>query len=279
MHPAAATAEFQVTSVHLRVADLARSVDFYTRQLGFVVARASPAHASLATSSGAPALLALTEDRAAPPAPGDAAGLFHAALLLPTRAALGAWLTHATRAGLAFEGFSDHGVSEALYFSDPDGNGLEFYSDRPRAAWPFSAHGELAMTTQRLDVSSLLAAATPASTAPLALARWGHLHLRVTDLDRSEAFYRAQLGLAVTQGSYPGARFLAADGYHHHLGLNTWGRPRAPRPPNALGLVAATFARRALSAGPFDSRRRHRVPARPRHAASRRKLDAAAVAA
>lgn len=232
----------QLTSVHLRVADLARSLAYYTRQLGFVVVNSTPTHAELAVAPATPALLTLTGDPSAPPAPPDAAGLFHAALVFPTRAALATWLTHAVAVGVDFEGASDHGVSEALYFSDPDGNGLEFYVDRPRSAWPFAAHGELAMTTQRLDLPALLATASPPTPTPLAGARWGHLHLRVTDLDRSDAFYRATLGMVVTQGTYPGARFLAADGYHHHLGLNTWGRPRAPRPAAALGLVSATFA-------------------------------------
>jgi catechol 2,3-dioxygenase len=249
----------QISAVHLRVADLARSVEFYTRQLGFVPRNVTAGHADLAVAPGAPVLLTLTGDSSAPPAAPDAAGLFHAALLFPSRPALGAWLKHAATAGVAFTGVSDHGVSEALYFSDPDGHGLEFYTDRAPAAWPYAANGELAMTTQHLDVPALLAAAAPPSATPLAGlpaagaapadARWGHLHLRVTDLARSEAFYRTALGVNVTQGSYPGARFLGADGYHHHLGLNTWGQPRAPRSATALGLVEATFSRRGVRRG------------------------------
>jgi catechol 2,3-dioxygenase len=232
----------QLTSIHLRVPDLARSVEFYAARLGFAVVARDATRADLAVTAAAPALLTLTEDRAAPAAPRDAAGLFHAALLLPSRPALGAWLRFAAERGVAFDGFSDHGVSEAIYFSDPDGNGLEFYRDRPRAEWPPAAAGEVAMFTRALAVPSLLAAAAPVTTAPLAEARWGHLHLRVTDLARSEQFYRDTLGVAVTQAGYPGARFLAADGYHHHLGLNTWGDPRAPQPAGALGLAAATFS-------------------------------------
>lgn len=233
----------RLTSLHLRVANLARSVDFYTRQLGFCIASTAPSAANLSVTPSTPAILTLTGDISAPPAPREAAGLFHAALLLPSRAALGAWLQHAADAGVSFDGFSDHGVSEAIYLRDPDGNGLEFYCDRPRAVWPFAADGELAMTTDHLDVSALLASAAATTETPLAGAHWGHLHLRVTQLDRSAIFYQEKLDLAVTQSSYPQARFLAADGYHHHIALNTWGQPRIPRSADTLGLVDATFAR------------------------------------
>ena len=238
----------QLTSIHLRVPDLLRSVDFYSNKLGFVALSSSATRADLAVASGAPAILTLTGDRNAPAAPHDAAGLFHAALLLPSRPALGAWLRFAAERGVEFDGFSDHGVSEAIYFTDPSGNGLEFYCDRPRAEWPFAANGEVAMVTRPLALPSLLAQAAPAGPTPLAGARWGHLHLRVTDLDRSERFYRDTLGVALTQGTYPGARFLAADGYHHHLGLNIWGHPHALHPPGALGLAEATFARAGVEA-------------------------------
>ncbi|MEO6244722.1 MAG: VOC family protein, partial [Opitutaceae bacterium] len=124
----------------------------------------------------------------------------------------------------------------------------EFYADRPREAWPYAANGELAMTTAPLDGPALAADGGPAKPFPLSGARWGHLHLRAIDLPRSEAFYHDTLGLEVTQRSYPGARFMAADGYHHHLGLNTWTGSRLPWPPNALGLVSATFARAGVAA-------------------------------
>jgi catechol 2,3-dioxygenase len=237
-----------LTSIHLRVPDLARNVEFYSEKLGFAVVQRDATRAELGVAPGAPTVLTLTEDRTARAAPRDAAGLFHAALLLPSRAALGAWLRFAAEHGVEFAGFSDHGVSEAIYFSDPAGNGLEFYCDRARAEWPFAANGELAMVTRPLALPSLLAQAAPATAAPLADAHWGHLHLRVTDLERSEKFYRDTLGLALTQGSYPGARFLAADGYHHHLGLNSWGQPRTPQPPGALGLTEATFVRAGIAA-------------------------------
>ncbi|HWA10634.1 MAG TPA: VOC family protein [Opitutaceae bacterium] len=233
----------QLRHVRLRVADLARSLDFYAGRIGLHPVRESSGSVGLAAAVDGPELLALVEDRGAEPAPRDAAGLFHAAMLLPGRAALGRWLRQAADAGVAFDGFSDHGVSEAIYLADPDGNGLEFYADRPSDAWPRRGD-EIAMSTEALNLPDLLAAgARPSDGGVLAGARWGHLHLRVTELERSEAFYRDALGMAVTQRSYPGARFLAADGYHHHLGLNTWGHPRRPQPAGSLGLVDATFTR------------------------------------
>ena len=229
-------------SVHLRVSDLARAVDFYARQLGFTILRQSSLRVELATSPGSAGILVLTGQPGAPRPRQESAGLFHAAVLLPSRAALGSWLQFAAQNGVDFEGFSDHGVSEAIYLSDPEGNGLEFYADRQREMWPF-ANGELAMTTRPLDIRGLLAEGAQASDRPLNGANWGHLHLRVTDLNRSEAFYRTTLGMEVMQRSFPGARFLGADGYHHHVAVNTWGNPRLPQAANALGLAEATFAR------------------------------------
>ena len=236
------TPSLQLTSIHLRVSELDRSLEFYVRRLGFTVTRHTSTQADLATSPDASPLLFLTELRGAAPAKRESAGLFHAALLLPGRAELGAWLQLAAQSNVDFEGFSDHGVSEAIYLSDPDGNGLEFYADRPREVWPF-ANGELAMTTRPLDVRGLLADGAQAGSPPLSGANWGHLHLRVTDLDRSEKFYRTTLGMEVMQRSFPGARFLGADGYHHHVALNTWGGPRFAQPAHALGLAEVTFAR------------------------------------
>lgn len=233
------TPSLQITGVRLRVADLERSVDFYCRQLGFQRFAESPQSVQLATSSDGAGLLTLEESKL--PAPRDAAGLFHAALLFPGRASLAGWLRFAASQGVEFDGFSDHGVSEAIYFSDPDGNGLEFYADRPRDLWP-RQNGGLAMVTRPLALQTLLRESASSMDEPLMDTAWGHLHLRVTNLARSEAFYRSTLKLEVTQANYPGAMFLAADGYHHHLGINVWGHPRLRQPSGVIGLAEATFS-------------------------------------
>ena len=240
------TPTLSLTRVRLRVHDLRRSLAFYRDQMGFWGTPSGNA-AALSVTPGDEPLLYLEESPSAPPSPGSAAGLFHAALLLPSPQALGRWILHAAERHTQFDGFADHGVSEAVYLSDPDGNGLEFYCDRPRDAWPREGN-TLAMVTAPLDVQALLGRASPATSEPLSGAHWGHLHLRVTQLDRSAAFYGPVLGMEVTQATFPGARFMAADGYHHHLGLNVWGRPTMPRPPGALGLVEAEFTRPGASA-------------------------------
>jgi catechol 2,3-dioxygenase len=232
----------QLRSVQLRVANLKRSVKFYRDQLGLALASSDDGSAVLSAAEGSPPLLTLIEDASAQLAPPDAAGLFHAALLLPSRASLGSWLRTTANAEVKFDGFSDHRVSEAIYLSDPDGNGLEFYADRPREAWPFT-DGHLAMGTEPLALPDLLAAGASIGSPPLTGARWGHLHLRVTSLDRSQQFYTSALGMELMQNYGDSARFLAADGYHHHLGINRWGGIRQPQPLGSIGLVEAVFER------------------------------------
>jgi catechol 2,3-dioxygenase len=148
-------------------------------------------------------------------------GLYHFAILLPERAALGRFLRHLGEMGER-AGMSDHLVSEAVYLSDPDGLGIEVYADRPRDSWR-RAGRQLAMATDPLDVENLLRAAgsEPWSGMPAGTVL-GHVHLYVDDLDRATAFYHAGLGLDKTVWSYPGALFMSAGGYHHHLGTNTW---------------------------------------------------------
>ena len=175
----------------------------------------------------------------APRAPSFSTGLFHLAILVPDRAELARSLQRLARAGWRLTGASDHLVSEALYLRDPEGNGIEIYRDRPREEWRRDGD-ELAMATLPLDLESVLGEleedGPPANGMP-AGTTMGHVHLQVADIPPVEAFYNGALGLDVMVRSYPGALFLAAGGYHHHLGLNTWQSQGAPAPPEgALGL-------------------------------------------
>ncbi len=174
-------------------------------------------------------LLVLHENPHAPK-PTGRAGLFHVALLYPSRPALGAALRRLIEHGWPLTGASDHQVSEALYLEDPGGVGIELYHDRPREEW-----GE--MTTLPLDLGALLKDAAPFYSPP---AQIGHVHLQALDLESSREFYVDGLGLDV-MASRHGALFLAADGYHHHLGINRWNRPHLPASPDALGLRSFTL--------------------------------------
>ena len=222
--------------VTLRVSDLDRTREFYEGTLGFEVSRAADGVLTLSPPGGVPVI----ELESSPPAPRrqpGSAGLFHIALLFPTRRSLGNMLSHLRATNIRL-GSADHGVSEALYLADPEGNGLELYVDRPAAEWPpRDADGQVTMFTDALDLESLASAGAGASDPRLpAGLRIGHMHLAVSSLARAEEFYGQRLGFAVRQRNYPGALFLARDGYHHHLGANTW-HSRTAATPGARGLV------------------------------------------
>jgi catechol 2,3-dioxygenase len=227
-----------VGRVALTVADLARARTFYERVVGL----RTPAHdgerASLGPAAGGPPLVELLGDANAPTPPARACGLFHLALLLPSRLELARALRRIVASGWPLSGASDHLVSEALYLSDPEGNGIEIYRDRPREEWR-RRDGELEMATLPLDLQELAGELRggEATDAGMTDARIGHVHLRVADLAAAERFYADALGFEVTVRSYPGALFVAAGGYHHHVGLNTWSSAGGPpRPPGTRGL-------------------------------------------
>jgi catechol 2,3-dioxygenase len=223
----------RVGAVHLRISDLQRSVAYYQAVLGMDVLERRAGRVSVGVRGAAP-LVYLVEKKGIAQVPRRGRfGLYHFALLLPDRAALGQFAAHVLRLGLR-PGMADHAVSEALYLSDPDGLGIEVYADRPRASWTYRGE-ELVMTTEPLDLAGLIAAAgqgndwggCPQGTTI------GHMHLHVGDLAAAEAFYHRAMGFDKKVWSYPGALFFSAGGYHHHVGTNVWSPGPAARADEA----------------------------------------------
>lgn len=225
-------------AVRLTAADVEGLRDFYRDAIGLAELNPGEGVIRLGTENSAEALVELVGEPDAPPRPRGTSGLFHLAILVPTRADLARALQRVAEARWRLTGASDHLVSEALYLSDPEGNGIELYRDRPREDWPVR-DGTLQMDTLPLDLDGVLGelrredaeAPMPDGT------RMGHVHLNVGDLAAAEAFYSGALGFDVTVRGYPGALFVSAGGYHHHLGLNTWAGEGAPAaPPGTRGL-------------------------------------------
>ena len=217
--------------VRLRVADADRVRSYYEHTIGL-----SADGLSLGVD-GTP-LIELIDDPDAPAAPPGSTGLFHLAILVPDRPSLAVAIQRVVESGERFTGASDHFVSEALYLRDPEGNGIEIYRDRPRSEWEYGPGGELKMGTVALDLNSVLSEMPEGDDAGMPDdTRIGHVHLHVADLGPAESFYAGDLGLDVTVRGYPGALFLSRDGYHHHIGLNTWqGEGAPPPPPGSRGL-------------------------------------------
>jgi catechol 2,3-dioxygenase len=234
----AIAADTSLGAVSLTVADLARSRAFYESALGLSVRESDDGALAFGVSGGAD-LVRLHGDASAPALDRRATGLYHLAILFPTRLDLAHALARLAQARWSLDGVADHLVSEALYLSDPDGNGIELYRDRPRNEWSY-AEGQLQMATLPLDLRSLAdeldAADGPQLTAPAGTAI-GHVHLQVADIPDAESFYHGVLGFDVTTRVYPGALFVSAGGYHHHLGLNTWhSAGSGPARPGSVGL-------------------------------------------
>jgi catechol 2,3-dioxygenase len=228
--------------VRLQVAHLARSRAFYEDILGLRVLDASDGRAVLGPQERGTPLVELIERPGAKPSPlRSRLGLFHVAFLLPERAALGRLIRHLAEHGIE-PGRSDHRVSEAVYLRDPDGLGIEVYADRPRTTWTVDANGQIAMSTDPLDVDNLLrAAGDTAWTGAPSGTTVGHVHLHVGDLGRAAAFYHEALGLDKVVWNYPGALFLSAGGYHHHLGMNTWAGDAPPAREDEAQLLEWTL--------------------------------------
>ena len=201
----------------LRVADLDEMIEFYRTVVGLSVRSRGETRATLGVDDTP--LLVLLRDADAAPRTDRQAGLFHTAFRVPSRTALGAALER-VRDHWTLEGASDHLVSEALYLSDPEGNGVEIYCDRPREEWPRSDDGTVEMSTLPLDVDAIVSQSDSAADAP-AGTDLGHVHLETTSLSAAREFYVETLGLGVQIDS-DAALFLAAGDYHHHVGINTW---------------------------------------------------------
>lgn len=228
--------------VYLTVSNLQRSVSFYTEIIGLRLIQITDDTAWLGTLEST-ALLVLTSQPDAQPKPPRTTGLYHFAILLPSRSALAKSLRRLQVSDYPLQGASDHLVSEALYLSDPDGIGIELYADRPRDTWR-RRNGELEIATVPLNLEDLLKEperrsdqrSESRSELPGQI-RIGHVHLHVADLHSSEEFYRNILGFDLVSRYGPSASFVSAGGYHHHIGMNTWVGPGAPSPPpNAVGL-------------------------------------------
>lgn len=221
-------ADLHLGPVSLQIADLYTSLAFYTRVIGLHVHQQNDQAAQLGTPDGQ-VLLELREKEGVKRAPHRGRlGLYHFALLLPTRADLGRFIWNALDQDVHV-GQSDHHYSEATYLQDPDGLSIEVYRDRPREEWRVSDDGQVIGGGDPLDLPGLLGTAGEAAWAGVPNGTTlGHLHFYVGDLDQAARFYHAGLGFPKTAWNFPSALFLGVGAYHHHLGLNTWAAGSAP---------------------------------------------------
>jgi catechol 2,3-dioxygenase len=226
-----------IGAVALTISNLERSLEFYENGLGFSLLNNQKSTTCLGLD-GRP-LLYLTEQPGARRIP-RTAGLYHFAILTPSRLELAKTLYHLAEKEIPIEGVADHGVSEALYLSDPDGNGIEIYRDRPKSEWVHDPDGTVHMTSDPLDLDGLLGELQGQTQAWKGLhpqIRIGHVHLHVSRLPEAEHFYTDVLGFNLIAHIGSSASFVSAGGYHHHIGLNTWvGVGAPPPPPGSIGL-------------------------------------------
>ncbi|MCF6370404.1 VOC family protein [Rhizobium halophilum] len=238
--PFALTRPVHAEHVRLVVSDLDLVSRYYRTVIGLELLEDGRSGQILGT--GGRRLLTLVHDPDARRSPREAAGLFHTAFLVPDRRELARWVAHAAELDVRLEGASDHLVSEAVYLSDPEGNGIEIYRDRGPNEWRYHDDGTVQMATERLNLRALIAVATDADWKGMADGTViGHIHLQVGDVDRAESFYRDVMGLQV-MARYQGASFFATGGYHHHLAANIWNsRGAGARPAGTAGLASYTL--------------------------------------
>jgi len=228
-----------VGAVSLTVNDLEALTSFYERALGLRVLQREGQTVRLGPPEG-PVILELVGDPDAPRRQHGTTGLYHFAVLVPSRANLAHALRRVLESGWRFTGASDHLVSEALYLNDPEGNGIEIYRDRPRGEWTRDDEGQLEMATLPLDLDGVMGEIDAGGAVPAEMPDGtyiGHMHLQVAAIPAAEDFYVRALGFDPTVRTYPGALFVSAGGYHHHVGLNTWeSAGGSPPPAGSTGL-------------------------------------------
>ena len=226
--------------VHLKVSDSEKMLRFYEDLLGFQKIKIENGDVALSSNGRRPYHIIMTEDRKARHRRPHTAGLFHLAIRVPSRLELARVFLRLYEHHYPFQGFADHGVSEALYMADPEGNGVEIYADRPKEQWQY-LNGRLQMTTDPLDANGLIIELKNEKNYWNGLhpdTDIGHIHLQVSKLSLVDRFYHSVLGMDITQDTYPGALFLSAGGYHHHVGANIWaGEGLSPADPDTAGLA------------------------------------------
>lgn len=235
--PFSGTTPISISRVGLKARDAEALAGFYKRVVG--LSEMSRGSDGITLGAAGRPLLVIEPAPYAKPDDPSSAGLFHTAFLLPSRADLGRWVKHVADTRIMLDGASDHLVSEALYVTDPEGNGIEVYADRPKDAWQWDGPS-VAMATKRLDIDGLLAA------VPAGAADWsgapentivGHVHLRVGDPVEAERFWNEAYGFDTVAKYGPAAVFLSTGGYHHHIGANVWQSAGAgQRDPDRSGL-------------------------------------------
>ncbi|MFB9343946.1 VOC family protein [Aminobacter aganoensis] len=223
--PFAATTPISVSRVGLKARDAEALANFYRDVVG--LQELGRDGETITLGAGTRALLDIEADKAAQPDDPRSAGLFHTAFLLPTRADLGRWIKHAIDKRIPVDGASDHLVSEALYLTDPEGNGIEIYSDRPHERWKWSG-SHVDMATEQLDIASIVAdAGEVAWQGAPENSIVGHVHLRVGDAATAAEWWSKEFGFDTVAKYGSSAVFLSSGGYHHHIGANSWQSPRA----------------------------------------------------
>ncbi len=228
----AITRPVHVGRAHLVVRDLDVVGSFYEKAVG--LERLEESASGIELGAGGQPLLTLTTRGDAAVAPRNAAGLFHTAFLMPNRQELAHWLAHAAHLGIELDGASDHLVSEAIYLSDPEGNGIEIYRDRGHMEWNYFPDGTIQMDTRRLDLQALYESAPKSAWTGMSPdAALGHIHLQVGNVPEADRFYEGVLGLK-KMTTYPGASFYSSGAYHHHVAANVWNSRNASARTGAM---------------------------------------------